>query len=136
MTKKGGRWEERREKRRRREFKFREGEELARRIREATNHGTGGVGCWKEGFAGRCRKRVAGVRGTEGERGELGGAAITGMVVGEGHRWRQETGRPEGGQGGEEEEEGKRRERGACGRLQTRGATCFMTSVHHIAPVS
>lgn len=31
----------RRERRWRREFKFREGKELARRIREATNHGTG-----------------------------------------------------------------------------------------------
>lgn len=51
----------------------------------------------------------AGVRGIEGQRGELGGAAITGMVEGEEHRWRQETGRPEGdrreggkGEGGRE----------------------------------
>lgn len=36
------------------------------------------------------------VRETEGERGELGGTAITGMVEGEEHRWHQETGRLEG----------------------------------------
>lgn len=64
-------------------------------------------------------------------RGELGGAAITGMVESEEHRWRQETGRPEGGR-----REGGKGEGRAYGRLQTRGATCFMTSVHHIAPVS
>lgn len=47
--------EERRmvEEARNREFKFREGGELARRIREATNHGTGVSVGWKEGLAGR-----------------------------------------------------------------------------------
>lgn len=78
-----------------------------RRAREENSRGhksrVGGVGRWKEGFTGRWR-RAAGVRGTEGERGELGGAAITGMVEGEEHRWRQETGRPEGGRGGGEDE--------------------------------
>lgn len=109
-----------------------------RRAREENSRGhksrVGGVGRWKEGFTGRWR-RAAGVRGTEGERGELGGAAITGMVEGEKHRWRQETGRPEGGRGGGGRTKGGEGER-AYGRLQTRGATCFMTSVHHIAPVS
>jgi len=87
-----------------------------------------GRGCWtvEGGFAGRW-KRATGVCGggrneEEGGRNS-GNAAITGVVEGEEHRWRQEAAGFEG--------------RGrACGRLQTRGATCFMTSVHHIAPVS
>jgi len=113
----------RRERWWRREFKFREGEELARRIREATNHGTG------VSVVGR-KVSLEGRRGP-GVRGELGGAAITGMVESEEHRWRQETGRAEGGR-----REGGKGGGRAYGRLQTRGATCFMTSVHHIAPVS
>lgn len=87
--------EERRtvEEARSREFKFREGAELARRIREATNHGTGvSVVGRKVSLEGS-----RGLRGSGGPRGELGGAAITGMVEGEEHRWRQETERPEGG---------------------------------------
>lgn len=56
-------------------FEFREGEELARRIREATNHGLGGVGRLDGGFASKveegCRDLNSGV------------AAITGMVESE-----------------------------------------------------
>lgn len=82
-----------------------------RRAREENSRGhksrDGGVSRWKEGFVGRW-KRTAGVREPRGGmRGELGGATITGMVEGEEHRWRQETGRPEGG----------RRERRKRGRM-------------------
>lgn len=74
-----------------------------RRAREENSRGhksrDGGVGRWKEGFAGRW-KRAGGGPGDRGEAGELGGAAITGMVEGEEHRWRQETGWPVGGREG------------------------------------
>lgn len=122
MTKRSGRWRKRETEEKRIQVSRR------RRAREENSRGhksrDGGVGRWKEGFTGRW-KRAA------GEWGELGGAAITGVVEGEEHRWRQETGRPEGGwrKGGREGER-------VYGRLQTRGATCFMTSVHHIAPAS
>lgn len=50
------------EEARSREFKFREGEELARRIREATNHGTG------VSVVGR-KVSLEGRRGLEGTEG-------------------------------------------------------------------
>lgn len=63
--------EERRtvEEARSREFKFREGEELARRIREATNHGTGVsvVGRKVSLEGGRGPRGIRGARGVSSE---------------------------------------------------------------------
>jgi len=66
-----------------------------RRAREENSRGhkSRDGGRWKEGFAGRWKR-------SDGVRGEFGGAAITGMVEDEEHRWRQETERPKGGRRG------------------------------------
>lgn len=96
------------------EFKFREGEELARRIREATNHGLG-----VSVVGRRVRWKVEEVceGGEPGRRNDNRGGRGRGVPSGAVRRAGWTAGR-------------------AYGRLQTRGATCFMTSVHHIAPVS
>lgn len=70
------------EKWRKRKFKFREGEELARRIREATNHGLGVSVGWTEGSLRRWKRGCRGL-GKRGRGVNSGVAAITGMVESE-----------------------------------------------------
>lgn len=103
-----------------------------RRAREENSRGhksrAGGVGRWKEGSRWKVEEVCGGPLGAagRGRRGEVG----------------RRSDNREGGRGrGVPSVAARRGRRGATGgwaygRLQTRGATCFMTSVHHIAPVS